>query len=123
MNRLPQTVGPYSTHRITQGLMFASGQIPLDPATNRLVEGNIVDQTQQVFRNIEALLDTEGLNFDHIVKTTVFLDDIEDFGTVNEEYAKYFTQPLPARSAVEVASIPLGARVEIEFIAEVDKEN
>ncbi len=112
----PAAVGPYSQAIRMGDLILTSGQIPLDPATGALVEGDIAAQTHQVFRNIGAVLEAAGLTFSNVLKTTVFLADIADFNAVNEVYAGYFKQPYPARSAVQVAALPKGARVEIECI-------
>ena len=113
----PKAIGPYSQAIDTGALVFCSGQIPLDPATMQLVEGGIVEQTQQVFRNISAVLTAAGLTVSDVVKTTVFLQDMGEFADMNAVYAESFGQHAPARSTVEVAKLPLGARVEIECIA------
>ena len=114
--KAPAAVGPYSQAVGVPGLLFTSGQIPLDPATGALVAGGIQEQTHQVFRNIQAVLEKAGLTFDNVVKTTVFLTDIGDFAAMNEVYAQYFKGDYPARSAVEVGNLPKGAKVEIETI-------
>jgi 2-iminobutanoate/2-iminopropanoate deaminase len=97
--------------------LFCSGQIPLDPKSGEIVSGDIATQTRRVLENIGALLRAEGLTFDHIVKTTIFLTDLRDFQTVNEIYGSYFKQAPPARSTVQVSALPKGANVEIEVIA------
>jgi len=113
----PAAIGPYSQAMALDGLVFTSGQIPLDPATMKLVEGGIDAQTRQVFRNLQAVLDAAGLTLAADVKTTVFLQDMTDFGAMNTIYAECFGHHAPARSTVEVAKLPLGAKVEIECIA------
>ena len=110
-------VGPYS-HAVRVGdLLFCSGQIPLDPATGNLVAGDIRTQTEQVLHNIQTILESEKLGFGHVVKTTVFLVDLADFAGMNEVYARRFNGDFPARSTIQVAALPRGARVEIEVIA------
>lgn len=110
-------VGPYN-HAVRAGnLLFCAGQIPLDPNNSRLVEGDVQAQTDQVFRNIQAILTSAGLSLDNVVKTTVFLTDLNDFSAMNEIYARHFTESYPARTTIQVAGLPKGARVEIEIIA------
>lgn len=118
----PAAVGPYSqavsTGDASGSLVFISGQVPLDPGTGTLVEGDVVAQTEQVLANIGAIVSAAGLSSDDVVKTTVLLADIADFKAVNEVYARFFTGPvLPARAAFQVAALPLGAAVEIEAVA------
>ena len=113
----PKAIGAYSVYRVVGDFLFASGQIPLNPATNELVNGDIAAQTKQVLENIKGILAENGLKFSNVVKTTVFLADIKDFAAMNEVYASYFSEPYPARSAVAVKDLPKGARVEIEIIA------
>ena len=114
----PAAVGPYC-HAVEAGdFVFTSGQIGLIPETGVLAEG-IVSQTEQVLKNLGAVLAEAGLTYSDVIKTTVFLDNIDDFGTVNEIYAKYFTGDAPARSCVEVAALPKGALVEIEVVAAI----
>lgn len=115
----PAAIGPYVQGNIVGGLLFASGQIPLDPATGEMVGDTIEEQTAQVMKNIGALLQAAGTDFDHVVKTTCFLDDMNDFAAFNGVYAQSFGEHLPARSAVEVGALPKGALVEIEVIAEI----
>ena len=115
-DKAPAAVGPYSQAICAGDLVITSGQIPLDPATGLLVEGGIVEQTTQVLNNMSAVLEAAGLTFANVVKTTVFLTDIADFAAMNEVYAKYFAEPYPSRSAVQVAALPKGACVEIECI-------
>lgn len=113
-------VGPYS-HAVRVGsLLFCSGQIPLDPATGTLVPGDIRAQTERVLKNLRTILAHENLTFASVVKTTVFLMDLADFGAMNEMYSRYFTRDYPARSTVQVAGLPRGARIEIEVIASYD---
>ncbi len=114
---VPPPVGPYNPAVRVGELLFCSGQIPLDPVTGELVTGDVRAQTEQVLRNLEALLRAEGLGFAHVVKTTVFLTDLADFAAMNEVYARAFPAGAPARSTVQVAALPRGARVEIEAIA------
>lgn len=114
----PSPVGPYS-HAIRAGnLLFCSGQIPLDPATGQLVPGGIREQTRRVLENIRLLLADQGLDFRHVVKSTVFMTNLGDFAAMNEVYAEFFTQAPPARSTVQVAALPRGAQVEIEIVAQ-----
>lgn len=113
----PAAIGPYS-HGVWAGdLLYASGQTPIDPATAKLVEGGVAEQTRQVFGNIEAVLTDAGLTMHDVVKTTVFLTTMDDFAEMNAVYATKFDEPHPARSTVAVAGLPLGARVEIEVVA------
>jgi 2-iminobutanoate/2-iminopropanoate deaminase len=115
----PPAVGPYS-HAVRVGnLLFCSGQIPLDPATKQIVPGGIREQTDQVLRNVAAVLDDQELHFANVVKSTIFMTDLSDFPIVNGIYAQAFGDHKPARSTVQVAALPLGAMVEIEVIAEV----
>jgi len=113
----PQAIGPYSQAIEANGFLFCSGQIPLDPETMKLVEGDVTVQAEQVLKNVKAVLEAVGCDFSNVVKSTMFLDNMDDFVTVNEVYAKYFTEDHPARSTVQVAKLPLGALVEIECIA------
>lgn len=115
----PAAIGPYSQGNIVGGLLFASGQIALDPASGELVGTTIEEQTAQVMKNVGALLAEAGTDFDHVVKTTCFLNDVDDFAAFNAEYAKSFGDVRPARSAVAVEKLPKGALVEVEVIAEV----
>mgnify|MGYP004453946529 FL=1 len=115
----PAAIGPYVQGNIVGNLLFASGQISLDPATGELVGATIEEQTAQVMKNVAALLEAAGTDFDHVVKTTCFLDDIDDFAAFNAEYAKSFAQGKPARSCVAVDKLPKGALVEVEIIAEL----
>lgn len=113
----PAALGPYS-HAVQAGqLVYISGQIPLDPVSGKLVEGDIEAEARQVFKNIKAVLNAAGADFSHVVKTTVFLTDLADFAVVNGIYAETYTENPPARACVQVAALPAGARVEIEAIA------
>lgn len=121
-DQAPAAVGPYSqavsTGEAPGSIVLVSGQVPLDPATGTLVEGDVQAQAERVLTNIGAILTAAGLGYEHVVKTTVLLADIADFGAVNEVYARYFTgEVLPARAAFAVAALPLGAGVEIEAVA------
>ncbi len=110
-------IGPYSQAVRIGSLLFVSGQIPLDPSTGDLVEGDIALQTHQVMKNLSAILDAAGYKFSDVVRTSVFLIDLEDFSTVNEIYATYLPLPAPARSTVQVSGLPKRARIEIDLIA------
>ena len=112
----PGAVGPYSQGTRTDQMVFTAGQLPLDPATGKLVVGDIQDQTRQSLKNLQAVLEAAGAGLDSVMKTTVFLQDMGEFKLMNEIYAAFFPDNPPARSAVEVAALPLGARVEIEAI-------
>jgi 2-iminobutanoate/2-iminopropanoate deaminase len=113
----PAAIGPYSQAVRTGKFLFGSGQIALDPATGQLIEGDVAAQTRRVMQNIAAVLDAAELTFGHVVKTTVFLTNINDFVAVNAVYGEYFPSDPPARSTVAVAALPRGAAVEIEIIA------
>jgi 2-iminobutanoate/2-iminopropanoate deaminase len=115
----PQAIGPYSQAIVSNGFAFLSGQIPLDPATAQIVEGDIAAQTERVFENLKAVLAACGSSLERVVKTTVFLKDMGEFGRMNEVYARYFPANPPARSTVEAARLPRDVRVEIDAIAEV----
>ena len=113
----PQAIGPYSQAVRAGNLVFASGQIPLDPATKEFVAGGIAEQTEQVLKNLKAVFAAAGVAMDQIVKTTVFLADMNDFTAMNEVYGKYFAENPPARATVQAARLPKDAKVEIEAIA------
>jgi len=114
----PAAIGPYSQGNIFGNLVFTSGQVPLDPATGQIVGSSIEEQTEQVFKNIKAVLEEAGSSLDKVLKTTVFIKDMNDFAIMNGVYAKYFTEgAYPSRSAVEVARLPKDVLVEIETIA------
>jgi len=113
----PKAVGPYSQAVAIGNLLFCSGQIPLNPVTGELLQGDVTDQTTQVLENLGAVLRANKMTFSHVVKTTVFLTDLGDFAAMNDIYALYFPANQPARSTIQVAALPKGARVEIEAIA------
>ncbi len=114
--KAPAAIGPYSQAVLVGDMLYSSGQIPLDPATGTMVGSNITEQTEQVMKNLQAVLEEAGVGFDNVVKTTCFLADINDFADFNAVYAKYITSA-PARSCVAVAALPKGALVEVEVIA------
>ena len=116
-NEAPKPVGPYSQGVISGGLLFCSGQIALDPETGTLVEGGVDTQTERVFQNLVAVLREAKMGLDNVVKTTVYLADMADFGTMNEVYARYLGKRAPARSTIQASGLPMGARVEIDVIA------
>ena len=113
----PQAIGPYSQAVRIGDLLFLSGQIPLDPETGALVEGDIATQTRRVFQNLGAILEAAGASFANVARTTVYLADMADFAAMNEVYATFFESPAPARSTVQAAGLPKNARVEIDVIA------
>ena len=113
-------IGPYSPAIRAGNLLFISGQVGFDPSTGLLVDGDISDQTEQVMRNIGSLLTAAGTDFAHVVRTTVYLADMGEFGRMNEVYARYVVEPWPARSTVQVARLPRDARVEIDVVAVLD---
>ena len=116
----PQAVGPYSQAVAVGSLLFAAGQIPLDPATGELIDGDVAAQTAQVLQNIAGVLRANGMTFAHVVKSTVFMVDLANFAAMNAVYAQYFAEPFPARSTIQVAGLPKGAQVEIEVIASLE---
>lgn len=113
----PQAIGPYSQAIKTRGFVFASGQIPIDPQTGQFVAGGIKEQTEQVLKNLSVVLEAAGSGLDRVVKTTVFLADIDEFASMNEVYAGFFQNEPPARATIQAAALPRNARVEIEVIA------
>jgi 2-iminobutanoate/2-iminopropanoate deaminase len=116
----PAAVGPYSQAvMIGRSFIYTAGQVGLDPETMKLVDGGVAVQTEQVLKNLQAVLEAAGSGLEHVFKTTVFLADMNDYKAVNEVYARYFTADPPARSAVQVAALPLGALIEIEVVATV----
>ena len=115
----PAAIGPYSQAIQIGDLLFVSGQVPIDPSTGAIVEGDIKAQAQQSLNNLKAILNAAGTNMGAVVKTTVFLADMNDFAAMNEVYAQFFQEPLPARSAVQVGRLPKDAKVEIEAIAQL----
>src|SRR5579859_1773897 len=119
----PAAIGPYSQAVRAGDLLFLSGQIPLDPATGELVEGNIQRQTERVLKNLAAVLAAAGATMDDVVRTTIYLVDLRNFSDVNAEYGKHFTKTPPARATVEVSKLPKGAQVEIDAIAALPTAN
>ena len=117
-NEAPAAIGPYSQALRSGSFLFCSGQIPIDPKSGQIISGDITVQTRRVLDNIAAVLRVDGLTFDNVVKTTVFLTDLGDFQTVNEIYGSYFKQNFPARSTIQVSALPKGAKIEIDAIAE-----
>jgi 2-iminobutanoate/2-iminopropanoate deaminase len=113
----PQAIGPYSQAVVAGGFVYASGQIPIDPATGQFVEGGVREQTAQVLRNLSKVLEAAGSDLARVVKTTVFLADMNDFAAMNEVYATFFAEEPPARSTVQAARLPRDARVEIDVVA------
>jgi 2-iminobutanoate/2-iminopropanoate deaminase len=113
----PKAIGPYSQAVRAGQLLFLSGQVPIDPATGQMIDGDIAAQTRRVFENLGAVLEAGGRSFADVVRTTVFLADMNDFAAMNEVYGQYFTEPFPARATVQVARLPKDARVEIDLIA------
>lgn len=118
-DKAPAAIGPYSQGMVTGNLLFTSGQLPIDPSTGKLSEGTIEEQAQLALGNLKAIAEAGGSSLENAVKVTVFLLDIGNFQAVNAVYAEYFTEPFPARSAFQVAALPLGAALEIEAIFEI----
>lgn len=116
-DQAPKAVGPYSQAVMAGPFLFCSGQIAIDPANNEVMKVNVKDQTHRVMKNIEAVLKQANLSFSQIIKTTIFLTDMNDFATVNEVYSSYLQAPYPARSTVAVSALPKGLNVEIEIVA------
>lgn len=116
-DKAPGAIGPYSQAIKANGMIFCSGQIPIDPATGNFVSDDVAEQTAQVFKNLGAVLEAAGSGFGKVVKTTVFLADMNDFAAMNEVYGQYFTDNKPARATVQAARLPRDAKVEIECIA------
>jgi 2-iminobutanoate/2-iminopropanoate deaminase len=116
----PRAIGPYSQAVRAGSLVFVSGQIALDPVTGAMVNGDIAAQTHRVFANLRAILEAAGASFDHVVRTTVYLADMNDFAAVNEIYGTYFSSPAPARATVQAARLPKDARLEIDVIAALE---
>lgn len=116
-DKAPAAIGPYSQAIEVNGFVYASGQLPIDPATGNFPEGGVAAQTRQSILNAENILQAAGTDLKHVVKTTVYLADMADFGAMNEVYAQFFSEPYPARSAVAVKDLPKGALVEIEVLA------
>ena len=116
-DKAPAAVGPYSQAIEANGFIFASGQLPFDPSTNAFAEGGVKEQTRQSLTNARNVLAAAGVDLSHVVKTTVFLSDMDNFAAMNEVYAEFFKEPYPARSAIAVKALPKGALVEVECIA------
>ena len=116
-DKAPAAVGPYSQGIEANGFIFASGQLPIDPSTNAFAEGGVKEQTRQSLTNARNVLAAAGVDLSHVVKTTVFLSDMDNFAAMNEVYAEFFKEPYPARSAIAVKALPKGALVEVECIA------
>jgi 2-iminobutanoate/2-iminopropanoate deaminase len=117
--KAPAAIGPYSQAICVGNLVYTSGQIPIDPATGSFVEGGVKEQTRQSLTNVKAILEEAGTSLANVVKTTVFMADMNDFADMNSVYAEFFAEPYPARSAVAVKTLPKGALVEIEVVAEI----
>ena len=117
-DKAPGAIGPYSQAIKTGTLVFTAGQIPLDPATGKLVEGDIAAQTERVMQNLAAILEASGSSFGQVIKTTCFLANLDDFAAFNEVYARYFSENKPARSTIQAGRLPAGASVEVECVAE-----
>ena len=113
----PAAIGPYSQAIRAGSLLFVSGQIPIDPATGNMVDGDVAAQTHRVFQNLAEILKAAGASLDHVVRTTVYLADMNDFGAMNAVYGTYFSSPAPARATVQAARLPKDARIEIDVIA------
>jgi len=113
----PAAIGPYSQAIEVNGFVYASGQLPIDPATGAFPEGGVKEQTRQSILNVKAILEEAGLALSNVVKTTVYLADMDDFAAMNEVYSQFFAQPFPARSAIAVKALPKGALVEVEVVA------
>lgn len=118
-DKAPAAIGPYSQAVQTGGLLFTSGQLPIDPATGEIPQTDIQDHARIVFRNLAAIAEEAGTSLDNAIKTTVFLSDLANFAAVNEIYSQFFNSPFPARSAFQVAALPLGADIEVEAIFEL----
>ncbi len=116
-NNAPAAIGPYSQAIEVNGFVYASGQLPIDPATGAFPEGGIKEQTTQSIKNAQMILEAAGTDLKHVVKTTVYLANMSDFAAMNEVYSQFFTEPFPARSAVAVKDLPKGALVEVEVLA------
>ncbi len=119
-DKAPAAIGPYSQAIIANGFLFTAGQIAIDPATSQIVNGGVVEQTERVMKNLTAILDAAGLTWNHVVKTTVFLHDMNDFPKVNEVYSKALGDARPARSTVQVSALPRGVLVEIDAVAALE---
>ena len=118
-NKAPEAIGPYSQAIKIGSLVFTSGQIPLDPVTGKLISDDIIDQTSQVLKNLEEVLKAAGSSLQKVIKTTIFIQNMEDFGLINEVYGRFFAENPPARSTVEVSRLPKDVKIEIEAIAQI----
>jgi 2-iminobutanoate/2-iminopropanoate deaminase len=116
-DKAPKAIGPYSQAIVANGFVFCSGQIPIDPATGNLLNGTIEEETRQVLKNLGAVLEAAGSSLDDVVKTTVFLKDMDEFAKMNAVYAEFFKAPSPARATVQVARLPRDVKVEVEAVA------
>ena len=116
-DKAPGAVGPYSQAIKAGDFLFASGQVPINPEKGKIVAGSVTEQAEQCMKNVGAILEAAGLSYDNVVKTTVYLSDINFFGAVNAVYGKYFQKTLPARSCIEISKLPLGALLEVEVVA------
>lgn len=114
--KAPAAIGPYAQARLVDGLVFASGQLPIDPATGKIVEGDMAAQFRQCVANVEAIAEAAGGSLGSVVKTTLLLTDLSQFAAVNAEYAKLFREPFPARTTFQVAALPMGALIEVEAV-------
>lgn len=119
MSNYPKAIGPYSAYREANGLLFISGQLPINPTSGEIESSDIKEQTKQSLKNIGAILEENGISYDKVIKTTCFLADINDFVAFNEIYAEFFQAPYPARSAFAVKDLPKKAKIEIEIIAQI----
>ena len=116
-NHAPAPIGPYSQAVMVNGMLYVSGQVPINPTTGEVINGSIQEETKQVMENLKAILEAAGMDFTHVVKTTIFLEDMDNFKHVNEIYGSYFTRDFPARETVEVSRLPKDVNVEISVIA------
>lgn len=116
-DKAPKAIGPYSQAVEVNGTLYISGQVPIDPAIGKLIDGGIKEQTEQVMKNIGTILNAAGLNYSNVVKSTCLLSDMDNFAAMNEVYSRYYTSEMPARAAYGVVKLPLGALIEIETIA------
>jgi len=116
-DKAPKAIGPYSQAVEANGILFISGQVPIDPTTGKIIDGGIKEQTEQVMKNIGAILEAAGLSYTNVVKSTCLLNDMDNFAAMNEVYARFYTAEMPTRSAYGVVRLPLGALIEIETIA------
>lgn len=121
--KAPKAIGPYSQAVLANGFLFVSGQLPINPETGKIIDSDITTRTAQVLNNISAILASAGGNMANVIKVNLFLTDMNDFQAVNEIYAEHFQSPYPARSAIQVAALPLGANIEAEVIAQIQQTN